>query len=162
MAASRRTSRLDAPRAGPVQVHLDVDDRLRRLHLDLRIHDTAHRGDRTAHLLGGLLHGGEVVAVDPDDQVGCRWGVGRGEALVRVAPDLGAHSGVARGDLCDGGRGLFLIGVRGDPHPQLGGVHVHHLLRRQCPADLGPDLADGLEGADLPREQAGDAVHLRQ
>ncbi len=152
---------LQADTIGRGEVDRDLDGRLLGHAGDFGTGDIRHLGDGVADGRRALLQRVELLAVDPDDELGCGLRQDRRDAFGRERPDLGVDAGIARDDGTDGVKLLVIVAVGVEAQPQFTRIDVDDLVGQQGAADMPGDILDTGHGAQLVGDLRDDAVHLR-
>src|SRR3990172_4848190 len=159
--APPHVSGLDAvPRRGG-EIHLDPDLWDFELEIGVQVDDAVDPGHQRLHLLGLLPQDTQVVTVDTHHDGLAGAGEDLFDALPEVGLDIAIQSRVAVDGLLDGRTGLVVVGRLVDADPVLGEVDAVGLVGQGALPDVGTEVADPGDGAQLLAGLRHDAVHLR-
>src|SRR3990172_6214268 len=154
-------SGLDAvPRRGG-EIHLDPDLWDFEVEIGVQVDDAVDPGHQRLHLLGLLPQDTQVVTVDTHHDGLAGAGEDLFDALPEVGLDIAIQSRVAVDGLLDGRTGLVVVGRLVDADPVLGEVDAVGLVGQGTLPDVGTEVADPGDGAQLLAGLRHDAVHLR-
>ena len=171
-------ARLDAEALRSVEVGLDLDGRLSHRQLEARVCDTVDLGHDPVQLACLAPEGGQVLAVDADDErvvgagehvevvardplVGLAQRTDVPDPLRRIADDFAIDAARAVDHIVDRCHRRVVVGARVDADPELARVDVDHLVARHRPSNVGPYVVHARDRSQLAAQVGGDPGHPR-
>ena len=152
-------ARLQPIRTGPVEIDLDFDRSFLGDVFDARVRDALDLVEQLAHFFGLGPNDLLVVAVDANADAVLAAGQDFAHLLRQEGMDLAPAAGVVLQHLLHRLDGVFVVELRVDADPDLGGVDIGYFLRKDRPADMRRGAAHALDRLQLLHQRSGRAIH---